>query len=93
MPLLTAVGLEEDYVKSLKAAYAQGGPAGAASHIGDAEIDKFSVVGDADSVTAKIERLARHGVTQVGILLNEGSAEASIAALTRIAREVMPRFR
>lgn len=91
--LLAALGLEDEYVKTLKATYFQGGQAAAAAHVTDREIDMLSVVGDAETVRAKVRRLAERGVDQVGVLLTEPTPEACIEVIERIARDVMPHFR
>jgi 5,10-methylenetetrahydromethanopterin reductase len=91
--LLTALGLEDEYIDALKATYAEGGPGGAARHVTEREIDMLTVVGDADKVGAKIEQLAARGVDQVGILLTQPEVEDNIAVIDRIARDIIPRFR
>jgi alkanesulfonate monooxygenase SsuD/methylene tetrahydromethanopterin reductase-like flavin-dependent oxidoreductase (luciferase family) len=91
--LLSALGLEDEYVKTLKATYFKGGQAAAAAHVTDREIDMLSVVGDAESVRAKVQRLAERGVDQVGMLLTEPTPEGCIEVIERIARDVMPHFR
>ncbi len=93
VPLLTGIGLDEGYVTSLKATYTEGGPSAAARHVTEREIDMLTVVGSADSVCEKIQRLAQRGVDQIGFLLTEPGADASIATITRMARDVMPHFR
>jgi alkanesulfonate monooxygenase SsuD/methylene tetrahydromethanopterin reductase-like flavin-dependent oxidoreductase (luciferase family) len=91
--LLTAIGLEEDYIDALKATYSQGGQAAAAAHVTEREIDMLSIVGDADKVRSKVQQLAERGVDQVGVLLTEPDADACIRVIERIAQDVMPDFR
>lgn len=91
--LLKTIGLEEDYIQSLKASYAEGGQALAAQHVTRREIDMLSIVGDADAVCQKIEYVQSRGIDQVGILLNEPDTQSALNVIERIAREVMPNFR
>jgi 5,10-methylenetetrahydromethanopterin reductase len=91
--LLQAIGLERDYISTLKASYHEGGSAKAAQHVTWREIDMFSVVGNADQVSEVVARLARRGVNQVGILLTEPDMEGNLRVLERVARDVMPNFR
>lgn len=91
--LLLALGLEGDYIKALKATYFKGGQAAAAEHVTDREIDMLTVVGDAEKVRAKVQRLAERGVDQVGVLLTETTPDGCIEVIERIARDVMPQFR
>ncbi len=93
LTLLSAIGLEEDYVRALKTAYAEGGPEAAGRHVTAREIDMLTVVGDAAAVREKITRLAERGVDQIGILLAEPTAEDCIAVIERIAHEIFPHFR
>jgi 5,10-methylenetetrahydromethanopterin reductase len=90
---LLALGLEEEFIKTLKATYFKGGQAAAAEFVTDREIDMLSVVGDAKSVRAKVRRLAERGVDQIGVLLTETTPEADIDVIAAIARDVMPDFR
>ncbi len=91
--LLSVLGLEADFVTTLKSAYARGGQAAASQYVTDREIDMLSIVGDAQAVRAKVKRLAERGVDQIGVLLTESTADASIAVIERIARDVIPYFR
>lgn len=91
--LLLALGLEQEYIQTLKATYFKGGQTAAAQHVTDREIDMLSVVGDADAVRTKVRRLAERGVDQIGVLLTEATPEANIEVIERIARDVMPEFR
>ncbi|HVU14106.1 MAG TPA: LLM class flavin-dependent oxidoreductase [Phototrophicaceae bacterium] len=91
--LLTALGLEPEYVSTLKTSYFQGGQTAAAQYVTDREIDMLTVVGDAETVRAKVKRLAERGVDQIGLLLTEPTTEANIAVIERIARDVIPYFR
>ncbi|MFN8452299.1 MAG: LLM class flavin-dependent oxidoreductase [Anaerolineae bacterium] len=91
--LLQALGLEPEYIATLKAAYFKGGQSAAAEFVTDREIDMLSVVGDAAAVRAKVRRLAERGVDQIGVLLTETTPEANIAVIERIARDIMPDFR
>jgi 5,10-methylenetetrahydromethanopterin reductase len=91
--LLLALGLEEEYIRTLKATYYQGGQTAAAEHITDREIDMLSVVGEPEAVRSKIKRLAERGVDQIGVLLTEATPEANIDVIERIARDVIPSFR
>lgn len=93
IPLLKAIGLEENYINALKASYAEGGPSKAAQHVTAREMDMLSLVGTPDAVCEKVERLAQRGVDQVGILLTEPDTESCIAVIERIARDVIPHFR
>jgi 5,10-methylenetetrahydromethanopterin reductase len=90
VPLLTAMGLESDYVARLKAAYGAGGPESAARLVSRREIDMLSIVGSPDEVRAKIARLEARGVDQIGILISEANPAATLSAIERIANEIMP---
>lgn len=92
-PLLRAIGLEADYISALKVSYQEGGSAKAAQHVTWREIDMLAVVGDADKVSETVERLAKRGVNQVGVLLTEPDTQGNISVIERIAREVIPNFR
>ncbi|MCC6805010.1 MAG: LLM class flavin-dependent oxidoreductase [Anaerolineae bacterium] len=91
--LLLALGLEPEYIATLKAAYFKGGQTAAAEFVTDREIDMLSVVGDAAAVRVKVRRLAERGVDQIGVLLTENTPEACIEVIERIARDIMPDFR
>jgi 5,10-methylenetetrahydromethanopterin reductase len=91
--VLKTIGLSDDRIKVLKEAYAAGGPVAAAPLVTDAEIDLFTIAGNADQCSAKIAQLADAGVTQVGFLLNQPTPEEQESFLTRFATDVMPSFR
>ena len=92
LSLLRAVGMDEGEIADLKAAYAAGGPAGAAPLVTRREIDRLTIVGNAARVRATCERLAARGVGQIGILLTGADAADNCHVLERIAHEVMPHF-
>lgn len=93
VPLLKTIGLEDDYISTLKASYSEGGSEKAAQHVTEREIDMLSVVGDADKVCQKIEYLASRGIGQIGILLSEPDTQSTLNVLERMAKEVLPNFR
>ena len=92
LSLLRAIGMAEGAIADLKAAYAAGGPAGAASLVTRREIDMLTIVGTAERVRETCERLAARGVGQIGILLTGADADDNCRVLERIAHEVMPHF-
>ena len=93
LSLLRAIGMEDAAIDALKRAYAQGGPAGAASLVTRREIDMLTIVGTAERVRETCSRLAVRGIGQLGILLTGTDADAHCRVLERIARDVMPHFR
>ena len=93
LSLLRAIGMEDAAIDALKRAYAQGGPAGAASLVTRREIDMLTIVGTAERVRETCSRLAVRDIGQLGILLTGTDADAHCRVLERIARDVMPHFR
>ncbi len=93
IPLLKAIGLDEDYISAIKATYHEGGQEAAAEHVTEHEIDMLTIVGSADKVTRKIKALEKRGVGQVGVLLTESDADSCIEVIERLAHDVMPQFR
>jgi 5,10-methylenetetrahydromethanopterin reductase len=93
IPLLKTIGLEDEYISTIKAAYAEGGQEKAAQHVTPREIDMLSIVGDANTIIAKLEYLSSKGINEVGILLNEKDAASTLAVIERIAKEIIPHFR
>lgn len=93
LPLLKAIGLEDEYVSTLKATYAQGGQEAAKQHVTRREIDMLSVVGSGDDVCTAIERMARHGIKVAALRMMEPELKGSLAQMERLAREVLPNFR
>lgn len=93
IPLLKTIGLEDEYISTIKAAYFEGGQEKAAAHVTRREIDMLSIVGDASHIIAKLEYLSSRGINEIGILLNEKDADSALAVIERLATEVMPHFR
>ncbi|MAS34391.1 MAG: hypothetical protein CL610_10315 [Anaerolineaceae bacterium] len=91
--LLKAIGLEDDYINQIKATYAEGGQEAAKQHVTRREIDMLALVGTADDISEKIERLTQRGIHQVSLRVLAADCDTTIAQIERLAREVLPNFK
>jgi 5,10-methylenetetrahydromethanopterin reductase len=91
--VLQTIGLSDGRIDQLKKKYVAEGPAGAATLVTEEEIDLFSIVGDGKECSDKIAGLEKAGINQIGLLLNQPTAEAQQSFLRQFASEVIPYFR
>jgi 5,10-methylenetetrahydromethanopterin reductase len=87
--VLEKVGLARSRIDELRRVYAERGTAGTAPLLTADEVSLFALVGTAADCRARIHELESVGVTELGILLQQRSADARIAFLERFADQVM----
>lgn len=87
--VLERVGLSRERIEDLRRVYSAHGTAGTAPLITADEVSLFALVGTPADCRARIAALARAGVTELGLLLQQHTVDARIAFLERFADEVM----
>ena len=87
--VLERVGLTRARIEDLRRVYGERGTAGTAPLITAEEVSLFALVGTPAECRERIAALARVGVTELGLLLQQRSFDARAAFLERFADEVM----
>jgi 5,10-methylenetetrahydromethanopterin reductase len=87
--VLAVLEIEPDRLRRLQQAYEEGGPSAAAPFVTDADMDKLSVIGDAEKVLAKLSDLQARGVAQFSMLLGPVTLGEAREMLEGFARQVL----
>ncbi len=97
--VLDAIGIPQRRIEQIKAAYAEGGPRGAAPLIDPGLVDQLTLVGDGAAVAERVIFLRERGVNQIAVLMPTGRHGSHALAgfdvrqnLIRLAEKVLPRI-
>lgn len=85
-----ALGMDEEQIQVMRAAYSKGGAEEAGKHVTPADIDKLSIVGSPERCAQTIRRLRDRGIGQLVILLYSKDLSENRSLLKKLAEEVFP---
>ncbi len=85
-----ALGMDDDRIQVMRAAYSQGGAEEAGKYVSPVDIDKLSIVGSPEKCAQTIRRLRDRGIGQLVILLYSKDLSENHALLKRLAEDVLP---
>lgn len=88
---LRTVGVGDDRADELRRIFVERGPAGVAKTLTRAELDLFSLIGDAAYCRARLSEIEASGVTQFVLLLRSGSVDDHLRSITRFMQDVVSR--
>jgi len=91
--ILEALQIDPERLTQLKADYEKGGPAAAAKHVTNDDIDLFSVIGTRQKLTEKLRELDALGVDQFSMLLWGATLAEATNTLEVFASEIMTPLR
>jgi len=92
LEVLRQVGIDEDVIQDVTAAMDRGDAEAAAKAVTDDAVQCLMLIGTADDMIQRIERILGDGADAIG-LVGVGSYETFSETLTACARRVMPAFR
>jgi 5,10-methylenetetrahydromethanopterin reductase len=92
LDVLRQVGIDEDVIRDVTSAMDRGDAEAAANAVTDDAVQCLMLIGTAEDMTRRIERILGDGANAVG-LVGVGSYETFAETLTACARRVMPAFR
>lgn len=86
----SAIGVDDERIQAIRAAYAAGGPMAAGALVSSEDIDKLAIVGSPDQCAVTVRRLVERKIGQLVILLYSQDLAENESTLRRFASEVIP---